>query len=402
MTPSHYQTIAELGEVHRQTIVRAITSVLATDLALWTYAQIIDGLPLSNIAWDTRGSRLVPWHPINSHETLCPGALEKAKSFRDEFDPNSLVFKPEVLQAFGSSERSSRTFSLRLLEMTTSALHNIAVHLFQLKTELHDPSTTDGLGPEAVTLWEREPDEWARIEPHATLFVQTHFLAYEKYPDGIADMVGYWAEDRITGGVLLFDHSQAWSDDKNPEPNAYTHPNRDKVTFRICQLLDDQQSQLLGFLTSKDGPGTTETHDGPLPMLPNLTNRVRVDQMDAIPVHQIYRDLWERPLDADQILKPGQGLAWPAIWIKWWSEANAVLPNRNVGMSLFIDVISNTAYLLHDDLLESTLRASYRLFTKTDVKGLTNRFSQDLELVDMELPVYVVNFGTGSRISITN
>jgi hypothetical protein len=145
-----------------------------------------------------------------------------------------------------------------------------------------------------VTVWEREPDEWARIEPHATLFVQTHFLAHEKYPDGIADMVGYWAEDRIIGGVLLFDRSQAWSDDENPEPNAYIHPNRDKVTFRICQLLDDQQSRLLDFLTSEDGPATTETQDGPLPMLPNLTNRVRVDQIDAIPVHQIYRDLWER------------------------------------------------------------------------------------------------------------
>ncbi|KJZ74889.1 hypothetical protein HIM_05798 [Hirsutella minnesotensis 3608] len=107
----------------------------------------------------------------------------------------------------------------------------------------------------------------------------------------------------------------------------------------------------------------------------------------------------------------------PTIWIKRWSDANTVHPNQNIGMymgvyvalgvmgllmvlsicwTLFIQIISNTAHQLHDDLLESTLKAPYQFFTKTDTGSLTNRFSQDLELVDMELPVYVINYGTAA------
>jgi hypothetical protein len=159
---------------------------------------------------------------------------------------------------------------------------------------MHHSSTTENLGVDAVTMWERPPDKWERVKPDPTLFVQTHFVAHEKYPDGIADMVGYWAEDRILGGVLLFDHSDTWSDETRPEPNAYIHPGRDKVTFRICQLLDEQQERLLDFIKADEGTQKADDRDGPLPILPTLENRVRIGQGDAIPVHQVYRDPWER------------------------------------------------------------------------------------------------------------
>lgn len=144
-----------------------------------------------------------------------------------------------------------------------------------------------------VTSWERPPDEWARVAPHPTLFTQSHFIAHKQYPDGLADMVGYWAENRNFGGVILFDHSAAW-DDATPEPNAYIHSGRAKITFRICQLLDSQQEQLLGLLLRERIDSLGEAGNGPLPILPSSENRTRVDQRDAIPVHKVYRDIWER------------------------------------------------------------------------------------------------------------
>jgi hypothetical protein len=36
-------------------------------------------------------------------------------------------------------------------------------------------------------------------------FFHSEFKEHEQYPEGIADMVGYWAENRILGGVALFD-----------------------------------------------------------------------------------------------------------------------------------------------------------------------------------------------------
>lgn len=111
----------------------------------------------------------------------------------------------------------------------------------------------------------------------------------------------------------------------------------------------------------------------------------------------------------------------PTIWLKWWSEANVERPNSDVGMYMavfaviefvgvgaisaacyvaFIHIISNSASKIHSDLLESTLRAPLWFFTITDVGNLTNRFSQDMELIDMNLPIIMVNY-VSSKLFLT-
>ena len=42
----------------------------------------------------------------------------------------------------------------------------------------------------------------------ATFFRHPWYCDYEQYPEGIADGVGYWAEARILGGVVLFDRRE--------------------------------------------------------------------------------------------------------------------------------------------------------------------------------------------------
>ncbi len=70
--------------------------VLSTGLALETYAQIIDGVPLREVARDRYEHRLRKDHPINSHAELFPGALETATCMRDEVDIRSLTFDTKV------------------------------------------------------------------------------------------------------------------------------------------------------------------------------------------------------------------------------------------------------------------------------------------------------------------
>lgn len=84
------------SERHRQILDRAIRNVLSTELAQFTYAQIIDGLPIADVAWDRRLPGIMGEHIIDGHETLCPGALEKAREYYKEWDPSSLKFDPEV------------------------------------------------------------------------------------------------------------------------------------------------------------------------------------------------------------------------------------------------------------------------------------------------------------------
>ena len=41
-------------------------------------------------------------------------------------------------------------------------------------------------------------------KPHVD-FYHTEYQEYERYPFGLLNVVGYWAEAKLLGGVLLFD-----------------------------------------------------------------------------------------------------------------------------------------------------------------------------------------------------
>ncbi|KAK1996035.1 ABC transporter [Colletotrichum falcatum] len=110
----------------------------------------------------------------------------------------------------------------------------------------------------------------------------------------------------------------------------------------------------------------------------------------------------------------------PTVWVKWWSEANAASPNRNIGYFMgvyalfgvlgtlaaalgawaaFLDVVSNTALKLHADLLRTVLAAPFRFLAETDSGELLNRFSEDMQLLDMDLPFAMVNY-TSTAVSV--
>ena len=113
------------------------------------------------------------------------------------------------------------------------------------------------------------------------------------------------------------------------------------------------------------------------------------------------------------------GLGWGffcnfvTIWLKFWSEdAMNPVPKHShqfyIGLygmfqvlallSLFlICIVSFTTMVvgsgsrLHGEALETVIRAPLKFFTTTDTGVVTNLFSQDMTLVDSELPMSVVN-----------
>ncbi|KAK0656433.1 ABC transporter [Cercophora newfieldiana] len=105
------------------------------------------------------------------------------------------------------------------------------------------------------------------------------------------------------------------------------------------------------------------------------------------------------------------------IWVGRWTFANEKAPNQQLGFYLgvyavfvvlanlgtfmelrtfCIRVINNTALKLHADLLDATLRAPFSFFQKTDTGTVTNRFSQDMDLIDMTLPMQAIQFTTAA------
>ncbi|ODA75948.1 hypothetical protein RJ55_08589 [Drechmeria coniospora] len=102
------------------------------------------------------------------------------------------------------------------------------------------------------------------------------------------------------------------------------------------------------------------------------------------------------------------GVTFPSVWLQWWTSANERHPNENIGYWLGVygalvgvavlgcamaDSVLNLAVLpaaaqkFHDVLLTTTMRASTSFLTSTDAGNTLNRFSQDLELIDSDLPM---------------
>ncbi|CAI7598161.1 unnamed protein product [Penicillium glandicola] len=101
------------------------------------------------------------------------------------------------------------------------------------------------------------------------------------------------------------------------------------------------------------------------------------------------------------------GLSFPQIWLQWWTRANEQHPNEHVyywlgvyaALGLFsllttfigtwilaMIIQPRTAHRFHEILLCTTMGATTSFLASTDIGNTTNRFSQDLELIDDELP----------------
>lgn len=88
--------VSRLDSNHRSALERAVSNILNTDLAITTYAQIIDGLPTELVAWDRGRHKLHAEHPINDHTELCPGVMERIISIKETFHVESLKLDPSV------------------------------------------------------------------------------------------------------------------------------------------------------------------------------------------------------------------------------------------------------------------------------------------------------------------
>ncbi|EQB44229.1 ABC transporter [Colletotrichum gloeosporioides Cg-14] len=108
--------------------------------------------------------------------------------------------------------------------------------------------------------------------------------------------------------------------------------------------------------------------------------------------------------------------SFPDIWLKWWTEANEQRPNQDLGKwvgvyaalgvgsivsffismwYLFIVIINHSGVYFHSVLLDTTSRAPMSFHSSVDSGVTVNRFSQDLQLIDMELPAAALGVAIG-------
>lgn len=203
--------------------------------------------------------------------------------------------------------------------MIAVSIHQIAVYLYKLDLNLG--------GHQNYFTWEPPEDDTAFYQFYPdgklpSLVFHKQYRDYDQYPDGVADIVGYWAETRVFGGVVLFDRrmpsqredhedvslsasvaeiesmlaSGYHTKNDTIQPNAiFFHSYAENITYRIWRLLETQKKALLDFLLSdNDINGKPSSAPNPFPILPDRNNLTRIDPEEPIHKTGIYRDLWER------------------------------------------------------------------------------------------------------------
>uniref|UniRef100_A0A093V8Q9 Multidrug resistance-associated protein 1 n=1 Tax=Talaromyces marneffei PM1 TaxID=1077442 RepID=A0A093V8Q9_TALMA len=101
----------------------------------------------------------------------------------------------------------------------------------------------------------------------------------------------------------------------------------------------------------------------------------------------------------------------PVQWLKWWAEDNNMHPNKHLGLYLgvyatlqvtalgssalvtwftFSFVARKSGIQLHKVLLDAMLSSPLSLFSKSDSGQILTRFSQDIQMVDMNLPLQLL------------
>ncbi|KAK4157426.1 ABC transporter [Chaetomidium leptoderma] len=105
-------------------------------------------------------------------------------------------------------------------------------------------------------------------------------------------------------------------------------------------------------------------------------------------------------------------LSFPTIWVQWWAAYNESDPNGRLGYwlgiyamlggigivclfiscwQMIITMVPLSGEKFHLALLNTVLSAPMSFFVNTDSGVTLNRFSQDLQLIDMELPTAALN-----------
>lgn len=238
--------IGDLDTDHLIPLKRSLQQLLSTKLAEFTFAQIVDGFPVeqSDTKW------IFGHDPdLSGRETPSDNGFKTVSDWKFVFQVEDLMIPSDVsllltfpvnhavlierqaAQSFQNTATGTREFHLRLIEMLAISLHKIAAQLFSYTNKppykcprpqepyvcLFTPPTIPGFSdpPEPMETPELIPS------PHPTFLLHMDYRFYEQYPMGISDMVGYWAEYRIFGGVVLFDRGESEEELRG----IYFHPN---------------------------------------------------------------------------------------------------------------------------------------------------------------------------------
>ncbi|EEP75924.1 predicted protein [Uncinocarpus reesii 1704] len=267
--------VHNLSPDHLDAFTQAITRIIVMDLTTHVFTQIVYGKPVSQHTYDY--AKCCPiLNPVPA--TALPEAVEIAKCYQSHFQADSLMVDSMLAQSYQNTTIGSKEFKLRLLEITATTFHGMAVSIFN---QVHDKGS-DSCNPSSST---SNKDQLARPSSELpTRLLHADYMDYDWYPSGLADGVGYWAELCLFGGVVLFNRG----DSECEALDAYLHP---KFPYKIFKLSDSQVDSFVDFALS----ATDQAQNQPPSPLPIRTEKYapRICPDESMALH-IFRNKYER------------------------------------------------------------------------------------------------------------
>ncbi|KAI9829513.1 MAG: hypothetical protein M1819_006333 [Sarea resinae] len=231
--------INDLAPEHLVALEKALSNILSTDLAFQTFAQVVDGVPTRDVYRDYY-THTRPDFEQNVESSR--DARQVVEAFRANLRLGMIEFDAKLAEAYQNTTIGSRQFILRLMELVSIACHNMATSLFiNADGGLHklDPTSPSAQPPTHPDLPPLMP-----IPPKPVELYHPEYMDWDQYPNGIADIVGYWAEYRLFGGVMLFDRGESGIECEN----VFVHP---VGFYQIYELSDAQIQDFANFALSE-------------------------------------------------------------------------------------------------------------------------------------------------------
>ncbi|KAF6227183.1 hypothetical protein HO133_008625 [Letharia lupina] len=211
-----------------QELETVLSSILALPVARETYAQIIDGKPTRTpYSEDIKAHRsgLLETIIVNDNSKPSDGALQQYEEIRRTFVPQGLKIDLELTQAYQNALPGSREHLLRLLQIAAASVNALAGMIyasFHPDTKIMPPEPREG------HFWQFRTTDHFYVD-----FYHTNYRRFQRYPFGLLNVVGYWAEAELFGGVVLFERVESSS----KIINAFLHP---QTAARAYQLSEQQ------------------------------------------------------------------------------------------------------------------------------------------------------------------
>lgn len=253
--------LSNLSAEKLQELETVLKSVLALPIARDTYAQIIDGTPTRTPYFDdikARRSRLKETIILSDSLNPTDQAMQLYEEIRTTFAPQGLkidlkartssliivhLIKPDstqLAQNYQNALPGSREHRLRLLEIAAASVNAWAGMIY---TSFHPDTTIMPARPPEGHYW-----QFRRTDRFYVNFYHTRYKGFEHYPFGLLNVVGYWAEAQLFGGVILFERVESDHEVQSMLHrsgkihthgyqiiNAFLHPQKTPDAFQLSE-----------------------------------------------------------------------------------------------------------------------------------------------------------------------